>query len=143
MSARLRHAITAGMLIAAQPALAETLEPGRWRVVTTNLSGGPLTPQAATRCLTPSDVADLGKTFGPEASTVNSTCVQKEFTLEPSRLKWHLECRGQLDMDVAGEFLFTSSTRYTAMIATQASLMGQLMQRTLMTITAERVGDCD
>jgi len=94
------------------------------------------------RCLSPEDVADLGKTFAPQVSTVNSECERTEFKLDSSGLTWRLQCKGQLDMDVAGQFVFGSSTRYTALVTTKAAIAGRMVQETMMSIAAERVGDC-
>jgi len=99
------------LLFAIDVARAEPPEPGRWRVITTTLSGPPSPPQVAMRCLTPEEVGDLGKTFGPQVSTVNSECERTEFEFEPSSLKWRLQCRGQINIDVAGQFVFENATR--------------------------------
>ena len=45
-------------------------------------------------------------------------------------------------MDVAGQFIFESPTRYTAMVATKATAMERIVHTTLSTIDGERVGDC-
>jgi hypothetical protein len=129
-------------LIAAQSAKAQSLEPGRWRVLTTTLSGPLAPPMVATRCLTPDDVADLGKTFGAQASTVNSECERTEFKLEPQGLTWRLQCKGQVDMDVAGQFIFESTTRYSAFIVTKATMLDRIVQETMVSIAAERIGEC-
>src|SRR5690606_33754070 len=121
---------------------AQSLEPGRWRVLTTTLSGQLQPPMVATRCLTPEDVADPGKTFGPQFSTENSECVRKEFKLEPSGLTWRLECRGQVDMDVAGQFIFDSPTRYSAFITSKATMLDRIVHETMVSISAERIGEC-
>jgi hypothetical protein len=133
------------LLFVTQVASAQTveLEPGRWRVVTTTLSGPPSPPQVTTRCLTPEDVKDPGKTFGPQASTVNSECKPTEFRLEASGLSWRLQCRGQLDMDVGGQFIFESPTSYSALVITQATMMERMVQQSMMTISAQRIGACE
>jgi hypothetical protein len=131
------------LLVAAWPASAENLEPGRWRVITTTLSGPPSPPQVASRCLTPEETADPGKTFGPQFSTVNSLCERTEFKLDPSGLTWRLQCKGQVDMDVAGQFIFESATRYSAMLVTRAMVLDRIVQNTMVSIVAERVGACE
>jgi hypothetical protein len=128
--------------IAAETVLAESLEPGRWRVLTTTLSGQLQPPMVATRCLTPEDVADPGKTFGPQITTENSKCEQKEFKLEPSGLTWRLECRGQLNVDVAGQFIFDSPTRYSAFVTSKATMLDRIVNETMVSISAERIGEC-
>lgn len=95
------------------------------------------------RCLTPEDVNDPGKTFAPQISTVNSECERTEFKLDAAGLTWKLQCRGQLDMDLAGEFIFESPTRYSALVTTKATMLDRIVQDTMMTITAERVGACE
>ena len=132
------------VLIAAGAAQAQQLEAGQWRVMTTQLGEGPVAapPQIRMRCLTPAEVADPAKTFSPEVSTVNAVCERTEYSLEQNFLKWRLQCRGQIDMDVAGQFIFESPTRYTAMVATKATVMERIVQSTLSTIDGQRVGDC-
>jgi hypothetical protein len=129
-------------LVAVPSASAGNLEPGRWRVQTTTLSGPLAPPLIATRCLTPEDVADPGKTFGPQASTVNSECKRTEFKLEPSGLTWRLQCRGQVDMDVAGQFIFDSPTRYSALVTTRTSMLDRIVGESMVSISAERIGEC-
>ena len=111
-------------------------------MLTTTLSGPLAPPQVATRCLTPEDVADLGKTFAPQVVTENSECTRTEFKLEPTGLIWRLQCKGQLDMDVAGQFIFDSPTRYSAMVTTKASMLDQIVQQSMVSISAERIGEC-
>jgi hypothetical protein len=130
------------LLLATQAVHAQGLEPGRWRVITTTLTGPPAPPEVASRCLTPEEAADPGKTFGPQISTVNSLCERTEFKLEPSGLTWKLQCKGQVDMDVAGQFVFESATRYSAMLVTRTTVLERIVQNTLVSITAERVGAC-
>lgn len=128
--------------LVAQSLAAQTLEAGRWRVQTTTLSGPPAPPMIAVRCLTPQDVADPGKTFGPQAATENSVCERTQFRLEPAGLSWRLQCRGQVDMDLAAQFIFEGATRYSAMIVTKASMLDRIVQETMVSISAERIGEC-
>jgi hypothetical protein len=143
MKPALRGAVALLSLVAALSASpARSLEPGRWRVLTTTLSGPSTPPQVATRCLSPEDVADPGKTFGPQVATENSECDRKEFRLEPSGMTWRLQCRGQIDMDVAGQFIFDSPTRYSAFITSRATMAERIVQETMISISAERIGEC-
>ena len=140
---RVAHCLVALLAVSATPsASAQSLEPGRWRVLTTTLSGPLAPPQVATRCLTPDDVADPGKTFAPQVVTENSECTRMEFKLESTGLTWRLQCKGQLDMDVAGQFIFDSPTRYSAMVTTKASMLDQIVQQSMVSISAERIGEC-
>ena len=127
---------------AASSASAQSLEPGRWRVLTTTLSGPLAPPQIATRCLTPEDVADPGKTFAPQVVAENSECQRTEFKLEATGLTWRLQCKGQIDMDVAGQFIFDSPTRYSALVTTKASMLDKIVQQNMVSISAERIGEC-
>jgi hypothetical protein len=92
--------------------------------------------------LTAEAVADLDKTFSPVSRTTNSTCEQVEHEVSPQRLKWRLQCRGQIDMDVAGEFTFDSPEHYSATIVARSSMQGRLMQEVRTSIQGERVGEC-
>ena len=131
------------LLFAVIAAQAEGLEAGQWKVTTTTIIGGPPSPpQVKLRCLTPQQVADPGKTFSPEVSTVNSNCERTEYRLDKSGLSWRLQCKGQLDMDVAGQFTFESAVRYTAIVTTRAAMTGQPTQSTAAAIEGERVGPC-
>jgi Protein of unknown function (DUF3617) len=128
---------------AALPAHAEGLEAGLWRSIQTPALNGIVGPPRETmRCLRDAEVADLERTFSPVYGTTNSACEQVEREFTPQRLKWRLQCRGQLDMDVAGEFVFERPDRYTATIVASSSMLGKVMQETHTRIEAERVGEC-
>ncbi len=140
-----RAMVAAGALMVcpSSPILADGLLEGLWSVrqspVINDISG-PI--QQNLRCLTAEAVADLEKTFSPVSRTTNSACEQVERESTPQRLKWRLQCTGQLDMDVAGEFVFETPQRYTAIVTTEASMAGQLMQKSRVTIEAEWIGEC-
>ena len=124
-------------------ACADGLQPGLWRVLSRPVIDGVAgREQQNTRCLTPADVADLGTTFSPVGRTVNSTCEMVEHELTPQRLKWHLQCAGQLDMDLTGEFLFDAPEHYSATITTASSMLGRQLQAGRMTVEGQRVGAC-
>jgi Protein of unknown function (DUF3617) len=131
------------VLLSPPLARADGLRPGLWRVLSRPVIDGVAgREQESTRCLTPADVADLEKTFSPVGRTVNSTCEMVEHTLTPSRLKWHLQCTGQLDMDLTGEFLFDAPEHYSATVTTATAMLGQKLQAGRMTIEGERVSEC-
>jgi hypothetical protein len=131
------------MLASARHAGADGLRSGQWKTVQSPEINGVAGPtQQSARCLTPEAVADLDKTFSPVSRTTNSTCEQVEHEVTPQRLKWRLQCRGQIDMDVAGEFTFDSPERYNATIVARSSMQGRLMQEVRTSIEGSRVGDC-
>jgi hypothetical protein len=148
----MKHAVVAGqrlvapvllVLLSTPLACADGLQPGLWRVLSRPVIDGVAgREQQNTRCLTPADVADLGKTFSPVGSTVISTCEMVEHELTPQRLKWHLQCTGQLDMDLTGEFLFDAPEHYSATITTASSMQGRQLQAGRMTVEGQRVGEC-
>ncbi len=130
-------------VLACQGALADGIQPGLWRVINKpeiNGSVGPTTQNM--RCLTAADVADLDKTFSPVSRTVNSTCERVEHEFTPQRLKWRLQCTGQIDMDVAGEFIFDASDHYTGLVAARSSMAGRLMQEVRTQIEGQWTGEC-
>jgi hypothetical protein len=135
-------AAAALLLLAGAPAAADGLLAGLYRIEQSPVIDGVAGQvQRSTRCLTAEAVADLDKTFSPVSRTTNSACERTEHESTPQRLKWRLQCTGQLNMDVAGEFLFETE-RYSATLTTEASMAGQVMQRSRVTIVAERVSDC-
>src|SRR5216683_5775910 len=86
------------ILAAAQTGAADGLRAGQWK--TTNspeIDGVAGPPQQSIRCLTPEAVADLDKTFSPISRTTNSTCERVEHESTPQRLKWRLQCIGQIE----------------------------------------------
>jgi Protein of unknown function (DUF3617) len=148
----MKHAALAGrraaalvllVLLSTPFACADGLRPGLWRVQSRPVIDGVAgRAQQNTRCLTPADVADLETTFSPVGRTVNSTCEMVEHELTPQRLKWHLQCTGQLDMDLTGEFLFDAPEHYSATITTASSMLGHQLQAGRMTVEGQRVGEC-
>jgi len=131
------------ILGAAQACAADGLRAGQWRTINSPEIDGVAGPvQQSTRCLTPEAVADLDKTFSPISRTTNSTCERVEHESTPQRLKWRLQCTGQIDIDVAGEFAFDSPEHYTAVITARSSMLGRLMQSVRTSVEGQRVGDC-
>ena len=64
------------------------IEPGQWKVTAKTVMNGAIAPpQAKARCLTPEQVSDVAKTFGPVLGTVNSTCEQPEYETTGRTLK--------------------------------------------------------
>jgi Protein of unknown function (DUF3617) len=136
--------LAAALLLAVAPhAGADGLRAGQWKTVQSaeiNGVAGPI--QQGARCLTEEAVADLDKTFSPISRTTNSTCERVEHELTPQRLKWRLQCTGQIDMEVAGEFNFDSPEHYAAIITARSFMQGRLMQSVRTSIEGQRVGEC-
>jgi Protein of unknown function (DUF3617) len=137
-------AIVAVLVLTAAPAArADGLQAGQWQVITKPQNNGVAGPPLQNmRCLSATDVGDLEKTFSPVSRTTNSTCEQTEHEASPQRLKWRLQCTGQIDMDVAGEFVFDSPEHYTATVTARSSMMGRVMNDVHTVIEGQRVGDC-
>jgi Protein of unknown function (DUF3617) len=122
---------------------ADGIQAGSWKVVTKAEINGVTGPDQETmRCLTPEEADHLDVTFSPNSVTTNSTCKEVEHEVTAARLKWRLQCTGQLDMDVAGEFLFDAPDHYTATVTTRASMLGKQIQSSRASIEAQRVGAC-
>ena len=79
-------------------------------------------PQAKARCITPQQAEDVAKTFGPVSGTINSDCADPEVETSGKTLGWRLQCRGQLDADVAARFNFDTPQHYTATITFQGRM---------------------
>lgn len=126
----------------ASPAHADGLQAGQWKVTSTpEINGQPAPPNERMRCMTPAEVADLGKTFSPETNTVGTTCERAEHELTSTSLKWRFRCTGQVNIDVAGAFVFETPQRYSAEVRTQMTMAGQSMQSRVK-IAGERIGEC-
>ena len=141
---RLGMILFCSLPVMATSAAAEALiEPGQWNVTSnTVMNGAASPPQAKARCLTPEQAGDVAKTFGPVSGTINSTCEQPEYETTARTLKWRLQCRGQLDVDVAGNFNFDSPLHYTAIITSKGRMAGALISDVKTELEGERVGDC-
>src|SRR5262249_13838227 len=111
----------AHLCLAATPlAAADGIQPGVWKITTAVVNNGAkLPPQTGVRCLTAEQANDLAGTFSPRFGGVNTTCERTQYDKSDQKLTWRLQCRGEVNMDSAGEFTFYSPIRYTAVIATK------------------------
>lgn len=137
-------AIAAGMLaLSASTVIADGIEAGLWKITTTVETAGMTgPPQQSSKCLTAEQVADLPATFSPIANTINSACAPMQHSFDGKTLKWHLVCKGQLDMQLTGAFTFDSPHHYTGMVQSSASMAGQPMPGSKNTVEAEWVSAC-
>ncbi len=120
-----------------------TIEPGQWKVTSnTVMNGATMQPAVKARCLTPEQAGDVAKTFGPVSGTINSTCEPAEYETSERKLKWHLQCKGQLDLDVSGNFDFDSPSHYTATISSKGWMAGALISDVRTELEGERVSEC-
>ncbi len=103
-----RVALTAAILApAASAACAEGVAPGLWRIISRTETGGVIgPPHESSRCLTADQARDLATTFAPSSSVDNASCTPIERSVSGQKLTWRVTCRGQLDMEQAGEFTF-------------------------------------
>jgi Protein of unknown function (DUF3617) len=119
------------------------IEAGEWKVTSTAVIKGAAQPaQSKSRCVTPEQAANVAATFGPVSGTVNSDCEAPAVETSGKTLKWRLQCRGQLDIDAAGEFTFDSPRHYTAIITSKGKMAGALISDVKSDIEGERVGGC-
>jgi hypothetical protein len=123
----------AGFLLAAAAAYADGIDPGLWQITTRTASGGVMGPP---------QTRDLGTTFSPVPQTVNSACAPIERSLKGPLLNWHLVCKGQLDMELTGEFNFDSPHHYTATMRTKAAMAGMPMVDTQNMLEGRWVSEC-
>ncbi len=130
--------------LAAGTAEAEDLiEPGQWKVTSTTTVNGVVQPAPAKmRCITADQAGDVAKTFGPVSGTVNSTCYTPQSEMNGRMLKWRLQCRGTLDLDVEGQFNFDGPRHYSATVTSKGHMAGQLISDVRSELEGERVGEC-
>jgi Protein of unknown function (DUF3617) len=123
--------------------LADGIEPGLWQVISRTQTGGVIgLPHESSKCLTAQDVGDLAATFSPMSRTVNSICAPIERSFSNSRLTWRLTCKGQLDMELTGEFNFDSPRHYTATVQSKAAMAGTPMVDSQENIEARWLSAC-
>ena len=147
MSVVCRVAVIAAALLAASfmawAAFADGIEPGLWKITSRTATGGVIgPPHESSKCLTADQTHDLATTFSPIPSTINSVCAPIERSLDGQRLTWRLTCKGQLDMELNGEFNFDSSRHYTATVRTKAAVGGMQMVDSQDTLEAQWVSEC-
>jgi hypothetical protein len=131
--------IFAGLMATA--AHADGIEAGLWNVIT-QTAGDVGPPHQSTKCLTSEQVQDLATTFSPVATTVNSECAPMERSLVGTRLTWHLVCKGQLDMELSGEFDFDTPHHYTGKVRTLATMTGMPPMDQQNTLEGQWVSAC-
>jgi len=143
MNAFRRIAALAVLALWVPPALADGIEPGLWRIVSQIEANGMRSPpQQSRKCFTPEQARDLVKTFTPVPRMVNSECAPVDASFEAGRLTWKLTCKGQLDMEVTGDYAFRDGRQYAAVIRNRSALAGMPASESVTTLMAERVADC-
>jgi hypothetical protein len=137
------RAAAAVLAVSASIALADGIDAGLWKITTTIVTNGMTgPPRQSSKCLTADQVADLPATFSPIANTINSTCAPMQRSFDGKKLSWHLVCKGQLDMELTGQFNFDSPHHYTGSVETKASMAGQPMPDSKSTVEGEWMSAC-
>jgi hypothetical protein len=130
-------------VLIAPMAWADGIDTGLWKITTVIETGGRAGPPRETsKCLTADQVADLSATFSPVANTINSTCEPMQRSFDGKKLSWHLVCKGQLDMELTGEFNFDGPHHYTGMVQSKASMGSQEMPGSKNTVEGTWVSAC-
>ena len=123
-------------------AQSERIESGLWKVTTRLvMNGNPMPVEVKNRCLSAEQAGDLAGTFGPEVTSVNTEC-KSERAFKGGRLQWTMQCRGQIDIDVSGDFSFDNAKRYSATVATKAFMGGRKVADSSAAIEGEHAGAC-
>lgn len=131
------------VVTAATAAAADGIDPGLWKVISRTETGGVIGPPHETsKCLTAEQTRDLGTTFSPVPATINSVCAPIERSLSGGKLTWRLTCRGQLDMELTGEFDFDSPHHYTATVHTMAQMAGMTMVDSRNLLEGQWLSEC-
>jgi Protein of unknown function (DUF3617) len=128
---------------AVSPAAADGISPGLWQVTeTVIMNGRAAAPQVRTRCLSTEQAGDTAATFTPEYRAANPNCDRAEFLSTSSKLKWRMLCKGQMEMDVSGDFTFDTPKHYSATIQSKGSMGGQEVVNSSVAIEGEHLGEC-
>jgi len=132
----------AACCIVATIAAADGIAPGEWKLTeSVVMNRNATTGQVRTRCLSPEQASDPAATFTPEYGATNS-CKRVEFESTPTTLSWHMQCSGQMEMDVTGNFAFDTPHHYSAKIVSRGTMGGQVVVNSQVAIEGEHVGDC-
>lgn len=133
----------AGLVVAASAGFADGIEAGLWKITTRTASAGVIgPPHESSKCLSAEQTKDLGTTFSPVASTVNSECAPIERSLEGPLLNWHLVCKGQIDIELTGKFDFDTPHHYTGTVHTKAQMAGMITADTENMLEGQWVSAC-
>jgi hypothetical protein len=140
MSRHVRWTLAVVLLSFASNAFADGIEPGFWKLTTWVEDRGVIgPPQQSAKCLKAEETRDLATTFSPIARTINSDCAPLERNFDGTKLSWKLVCKGQLDMEVTGDFVFSDPHRYVATVLSKAAMAGMQMANTRTMTEAEWV----
>ncbi len=143
MSLLYRVLVTAAIALWATQASADGIQPGLWKIITRMEANGATSPsRESAKCFTAEQARDLVATFSPAPTTINSECGKLESSLEDDRLKWKLVCKGQLNMEITGDYTFREGHEYAGIVRTRTEMGGMPMSDTVTTLYAERVSDC-
>lgn len=136
-------ALCLGFALAASAAFADGIEPGLWKITSQAENGGMVAPpHESSKCLTADQTSDLATAFSPVATTINSDCAPMERSLKGPLLTWHLVCKGQLNMDLSGEFNFDGPHHYSGTVHTKADMPGMPPVDSKTTIQGQWVSAC-
>jgi hypothetical protein len=137
-------ALAAALLaVTVSPAFADGIDAGLWKLTTIIETGGRTgPPRDTTKCLSAEQVKDLPATFSPIASTINSACAPIERSFDGKALKWHMVCKGELDVELTGDFTFDNPHHYRGTVQTKASMAGQPMPDSKNMVEGEWVSAC-
>jgi hypothetical protein len=123
-------------------ALADGIEPGEWQLTETiTVNGQEMPAQVRSRYLSAEEASDTAKTFTPEYRTVNSNCERVEFKSTATTLSWRMQCTGQMDMDVSGEFVFDTPKHYSGKIVSRGAVGGRQFVDSRVSIEGEHVDE--
>jgi hypothetical protein len=130
-------------MLAVSAACADGIEPGLWKITSQAETGGaPSPPHESSKCLTADQTSDLAATFSPVATTINSDCAPMERSLNGTLLTWHLVCKGQLNMDLSGEFNFDGPHHYSGTVHTKAEMPGMPSMDSKTKVEGQWVSAC-
>ncbi len=133
----------AAFALAASAAFADGIEPGLWKITSRAENGGIISPpHESSKCLTADQTNDLATAFSPVATTINSDCAPMERSLKGRLLAWHLVCKGQINMDLSGEFNFDGPHHYSGTVHTKAEMPGMPPVDSKTTIEGQWVSAC-
>lgn len=119
------------------------ITPGEWEVSTQIEMTGmsyKVPPHTMRQCFTASELANRGGVPKPQ-SHGNTTYKMNDLRKSANGVDWTMSCTGDADMQIEGNIVYDSATRYHGTIQMKMNARGHASEMK-QSLQARRVGDC-
>lgn len=135
-------AIGALLTLAPLARAAEGPKPGMWKIVTRVTRDGAATPpDSHMSCVTADQMKDPGQSIMPHQASPEEKCTRTQYEWNGSKLRWQIECSGQMNLKGAGKIDFDTPEHYNGEITSSGAVNGHDFNSTIV-LEGQRIGDC-